>query len=372
MIPFDKPINVTKAFLPPFEEYVENISQIWESYLLTNQGPLHEQFRRQLIQYLKASNITLFVNGHMALDVALKALRLKGEVITTPFTFASTTHAITMNGLTPVFCDIKPDDYTIDESKIEELINENTCAILPVHVYGNPCNVERLQEIAEKHNLLLIYDAAHVFGVEYKGKPIGNYGDISMFSFHATKVFNSIEGGALVYNNPEIERIFDLYKNFGITGPETVEAVGVNAKMNEFAAAMGICNLKYVDREIEKRKIAVNTYRECLKSIPGIKYLEDMPDVKHNYAYFPVLIQSDVYGLTRDEVYEKLKQYNVFTRKYFYPLITDFDCYKSKYNSFDTPIAKYVSHNILTLPIYGSIRQDEIIQICDIIQMIRK
>lgn len=371
MIPFDKPIQVTKAFLPPMEEYIEVISGIWKNNWLTNQGPIHEQFREKLEQYLKVSNITLFVNGHMALDVALKSLGLKGEVITTPFTFASTTHAITMNGLNPVFCDIKPDNYTIDENKIEALISEKTCAILPVHVYGNPCNVEKLQKIAEKHKLLLIYDAAHVFGVEYNGRPVCNYGDVSMFSFHATKVFNSIEGGALVYNDSKLERQFNIYKNFGITGPETVEAIGLNAKMNEFAAAMGLCNLKYVDQEIEKRKIVVNMYRQCLKNIPGIKYVEDMPNVKHNYAYFPIIIQSEVFGLTRDEVYEKLKQYNIFTRKYFYPLVTDFDCYKNHYNSWDTPIAKYVSQNVLTLPVYSSLTKDEIIHICEILERSR-
>lgn len=371
MKPFDKPIQVTKAFLPPMNEYVEKISPIWESCWLTNQGPMHEEFRSKLMQYLKASNITLFVNGHMALDVALKGLRLKGEVITTPFTFASTTHAITMNGLTPVFCDIKPDNYTIDEEKIEALINEKTCAILPVHVYGNPCNVERLQEIASKYNLPLIYDAAHVFGVKFKGKSICNYGDVSMFSFHATKVFNSIEGGALIYNNSEFERLFNLYKNFGITGPETIEAIGLNAKMNEFSAAMGICNLKYVDNEIEKRKIIANTYRKCLKNISGIKYIEDIPGVKHNYAYFPVVFQSDIFGMTRDEVYQKLKQYNVFTRKYFYPLVTDYDCYRNNYDSKNTPIARYVSQNVLTLPMYGKLSEDEIIQICDILKILK-
>lgn len=368
MKPFEKPIQVTKAFLPPMEEYVESISQIWQSYWLTNQGSIHEQLRSQLKSYLKASNITLFVNGHMALDVAIKGLQLKGEIITTPFTFASTTHAITMNGLTPVFCDIKEDDYTIDEDKIEALINDKTSAIMPVHVYGNPCNVERLHEIAAKYNLMLIYDAAHVFGVEYNGKSISNYGDISMFSFHAAKVFNTIEGGALVYNNTEFERQFDLYKNFGITGPETVEAIGLNAKMNEFSAAMGVCNLKYVDKEIEKRSTVASIYRRCLKDIHGVKYLDDKPGIKHNYAYFPVIFDPSEFGLTRDEVCEKLKQYNVFTRKYFYPLVTDFDCYKNYYNSSDTPIAKKASHNVLTLPIYGSLSEEEIIRICDILK----
>lgn len=369
---FEKPIQVTKAFLPPMEEYVECMTQIWESSWLTNQGPIHEQLRSRLKQYLKVPNITLFVNGHMALDVALKGLQLKGEIITTPFTFASTTHAITMNGLTPVFCDINEYDYTIDVDKIEALITDKTSAILPVHVYGNPCNVERLQEIATKHNLTLIYDAAHVFGVEYNGKPVCNYGDISMFSFHATKVFNTIEGGALVYKDSGLERTFDLYKNFGITGPETVEAIGVNAKMNEFSAAMGICNLKYVDMEIEKRRKLVNIYRQCLKNISGIKYLEDKPGVKHNYAYIPVLFDPHEFGLNRDEVCEKLKQYNVFTRKYFYPLVTEFECYKNNYNPSDTPVAEYVSHNVLTLPIYGSLSEDEVICICDIVKTLRK
>jgi dTDP-4-amino-4,6-dideoxygalactose transaminase len=372
MKPFEEPIQVTKAFLPPMDEYIRSISQIWDNNWLTNQGPIHEEFRNQLKKYLKTSNITLFVNGHLALDVALKGLRLKGEVITTPFTFASTTHAITMNGLTPVFCDIKLDNYTIDETKVEELINERTCAILPVHVYGNPCNVEQLKNIANKYKLPLIYDAAHVFGVEYNGNPICNYGDISMFSFHATKVFNSIEGGALVYNNSEFEKQFDLFKNFGITGPESVEAIGLNAKMNEFAAAMGICNLKYVDKEIEKRKLIASTYRKCLKDVPGIKYIVDIPGVRHNYAYFPILIDSDIFGVARDDVFEQLKKYNVFTRKYFYPLVTDFDCYKNDFNSLDIPIAKHVSKNVLTLPIYGNLGEENVIKICEILKMLKK
>lgn len=369
---FDKPIQVTKAFLPPIDEYIEIISRIWDNHWLTNQGPIHEEFRNQLKKYLRASNITLCVNGHLALDVALKGLRLKGEVITTPFTFASTTHAITMNGLTPVFCDIKLDNYTIDETKVEALINEKTCAILPVHVYGNPCNVEQLDEIANKYKLPIIYDAAHVYGVEYNGNPICNYGDISMFSFHATKVFNSIEGGALVYNNSRLEQQFDLFKNFGITGPESVEAIGLNAKMNEFTAAMGICNLKYVDQEIYNRKLIANTYRKCLKDVAGIKYMEDMPGVRHNYAYFPILIDSSAFGITRDDVFEQLKQYNVYTRKYFYPLVTDFECYKKDYDSLHTPVAKYVSNNILTLPIYGDLREEDTVKICEILKILKK
>ncbi|SMD13544.1 dTDP-4-amino-4,6-dideoxygalactose transaminase [Sporomusa malonica] len=317
--------------------------------------------------YLKVSNATVFCNGHLALEIAIKALGLTGEVITTPFTFASTTHALINCGLTPVFCDIDIDTCTMSISKIENLITKNTSALLPVHVFGYPCNVYAIEKIAKKHGLSVIYDAAHVFGVEVDGKGIGTFGDVSMFSMHATKVFHSIEGGILTYENEVFKKEFNLLRNFGITGPEMVAITGTNAKMNEFQAAMGLVNLHYVDEEISKRQKIAYMYRKCLKTIHGIKFLEDMPNIRHNYAYFPIIIQENDYGLTRDSLYEKLQSYNVFTRKYFYPLTVDFDCYKSKFQC-NIPNSRYIADRVLTLPMYGELELDSVEKICQIIQ----
>lgn len=363
-------IYVTKTFLPPMEEYVEKIKTIWTNKWVTNNGPLHNELELKLNEYLNVRNSTLFTNGHLALDTAIKALNLKGEVITTPFTFASTTHAIVMNGLKPVFCDINKDNFTIDTSKIEELINENTCAIIPVHVFGYPCDIVEIEKIARKYNLKIIYDAAHVFGVKINGCSIGNYGDISMFSLHATKVYNSIEGGVLTYNSDKLKHKLETIKNFGISGPETVEYVGLNAKMNEFQAAMGVVNLKYINDQIVNRKKITNIYRENLMGIKGIYFLTDMEGVEHNYSYFPILIDEEITGVNRDELHEKLKRYKIFTRKYFYPLITDFECYKGKYSSKNLENAKYVSERILTLPIYGELEGDMALEIVKIIKEI--
>jgi len=368
----DKKIMVTKSFLPPYEEYCEEIKEIWNTYWLTNMGIKHETLKEKMKQYLDVKNITLCSNGHLALEMAIRALKLTGEVITTPYTFASTTHAITRCGLTPVFCDIEMESFTIDISKIEELITEKTSAIIPVHVYGNPCNVEEIEKIAKKHNLKVIYDAAHTFGVEIDGKGIGNYGDVSMFSLHATKVYSTIEGGALTYNNDNYSGLFRLEKNFGITGPEEVIQNGGNAKLNEFQAAMGLVNLKYVDSEILKRKKLVEKYRELLNSIEGIRYLEDIKGIRHNYAYFPIIIDEKVYGKTRDEVFEKLKDYNIFARKYFYPLINNFECYKEKYKDIKLPNAKYVSDRVMTLPMYGDLTLEEVEYICKTLKEIKK
>jgi dTDP-4-amino-4,6-dideoxygalactose transaminase len=364
----DKPIMVTKSFLPPIDEFKKEIEKIWETNWLTNQGPLHNEFNQKLNQYLKVKNSTLFVNGHLALDVAIKALKLTGEVITTPFTFASTSHAIKMNNLKPVFCDINMNNFTIDAGKIEQLITDKTSAIIPVHVFGSPCEIEKIEKIAKKHNLKVIFDAAHVFGVELDGVGIGSFGDVSMFSLHATKVFNSIEGGVLAFNNEAYTKQFDLYKNFGITGPETVEAVGLNAKMNEFQAAMGLVNLRYVEKEISNRKVVADKYREKLEAIHGIRCLKDMHGVKHNYAYFPIVIDEKEYGLNRDSLFEKLKEFNVFARKYFYPLVNEFECYKDQYDVKDTPNAKYVGDRVITLPMYGGLELEYVEQICDIIR----
>lgn len=351
--------------MPSFEEYCEEIKELWDSHFLTNMGVKHKELEKNLKEYLKCNNINLFTNGHLALECALKVFDLQGEVITTPFTFASTTHAIVRNGLKPVFCDINPIDYTIDVEKIESLITDKTCAIVPVHVYGNLCNVEKIEEIAKKHNLKVIYDAAHAFGVEKDGVGVANFGDASMFSFHATKVYNTIEGGAVTYQDETLNKRLNDIKNFGITGPETVEYIGGNAKMNEFQAAMGLCNLRHVDKEIEKRKKVVERYRERLSNVDGIKLIPIQEGVKQNYAYFPVVF--DNYKYTRDEVFAKLGEENIIARKYFYPLISDFECYRENYSSNDTPVAKYIAHRVLTLPLYADLELEIVDKICDII-----
>ncbi|GMR70969.1 DegT/DnrJ/EryC1/StrS family aminotransferase [Aerococcus viridans] len=359
-------IQVTQSSMPDFEEYIEEIKDLWESKWLTNMGSKHKALESQLLEYLKVPNITLYTNGHLALEGVIAALKLSGEVITTPFTFASTTHAIVRNGLTPVFCDINPDDYTIDVDKIENLITEKTSAIIPVHVYGNVCNVEAIDRIAKKHNLKVIYDAAHTFGVTVNGQGIGTYGDASMFSFHATKVFNTIEGGAVTYNDSSIKQVLNDLKNFGITGPETVEYVGGNAKMNEFQAAMGICNLRHVNGEIIKRKKVVERYIENLKDITGIQLSKEQVNVESNYAYFPVVF--DGYKMTRDEVFGKLKDNDIVARKYFYPLTNSFECYKDQYDADETPVAKYIAERVLTLPLYADLPLEDVDRICEIIK----
>ena len=361
-----KPNQVTRSSMPDFEEYIEEINDLWETRWLTNMGVKHKQLESELTEYLGVPNIVLFANGHLALECAISALKLKGEVITTPFTFASTTHAIVRNGLEPVFCDINPDDYTIDVEKIESLITEKTSAIIPVHVYGNVCNVKKIEKIAKKHGLKVIYDAAHTFGVSVNGVGVGNFGDISMFSFHATKVFNTIEGGALTFKDTRLKEILNGLKNFGITGPESVEYIGGNAKMNEFQAAMGLCNLRHVDDEIKKRQKVVERYVSHLEGEKGIKLVKPQPGVKSNYAYFPVVF--DGYKKSRDEVYNQLKEENIFARKYFYPLTNSFACYAGRFNPDDTPVAKYIAERVLTLPLYADMDLDDVDRICDIIK----
>lgn len=365
MLPEEKEILVTRASMPSYEEFIEEIKPIWETAWMTNMGEFHDRLKEQLKEYLKVRNLLLFVNGHMALEMALQAMNLTGEVITTPFSFASTTHAIVRNDLTPVFCDIREDDYTIDADKIEELITEKTSAILPVHVYGNVCDVDKIERIAGKHNLKVIYDAAHAFGVEVNGRGIGTYGDASMFSFHATKVYNTIEGGAVAFHDPSLEILFNYLKNFGITGKESVEYIGGNAKMNEFQAAMGICNLRHVDDNIEKRRLVSERYRERLSNIPGIRLTAPKEGIRPNYAYFPVVF--DGFPLTRNEVYDLLASHHIFARKYFYPLITDFDCYRERFLRVSLPKAKKAADSVLTLPLYAELSFDQVDRICDII-----
>ena len=318
-----KKIFVTQSAMPPLEEYVSEIESIWETHWMTNMGTKHKQLKRELVEYLGVDNLELFVNGHLSLELSLQAMNLQGEVITTPYTFVSTTHAIVRNGLEPVFCDINPIDFTIDVEKIEALITDRTCAIMPVHVYGNICNVEKIDRLAKKYGLKVIYDAAHSFGEKYKGVSTSLLGDVSCFSFHATKVFNTIEGGAVCFRNGSMaEKMINL-RNFGIKNEEIVEAVGSNAKMNEFAAAMGICNLRHLDENIAKRKQVADRYRDRLADIPGIRLNAVQKDVDSNYAYFPIIVSPREAGFSRNELSEELKKHNIFTRRYFYP-ITNF------------------------------------------------
>lgn len=360
-------INVTRSSLPPFEEYIEEIRSIWETKWLTNMGEKHSQFERELEAYLETPYISLFTNGHLALEMAIEALHLTGEVITTPFTFASTTHAITRHGLTPVFCDISPYDYTIDVEKIESLITEKTSAIIPVHVYGNVCNVYEIDKIAKKYNLKVIYDAAHAFGITLNGKGIGNFGDISMFSFHATKVFNSIEGGALTFSDEKYKDQLYQIKNFGIASPESVIFAGSNGKMNEFSAAMGICNIRHVNNNIASRRLIVEHYKERLTGVRGLKLLQAQEGVSSNYAYFPVVFNEKLFGKTRDEVHAMLANENIIARKYFYPLTNTFECYSGRFNSNETPVAAYIAERVLTLPLYAELEQQNIDRICNIV-----
>jgi len=362
-----KEIFVTSPSMPPFEEYHEMIRNIWETKWLTNMGKYHNQFQNKLEEYLGMPYVSLFTNGHMALELALQAFDLKGEVITTPFTFASTTHAIVRNGLTPVFCDINMKDYTIDVSQIERCITPATCAIVPVHVYGNLCDVEEIERIAQKHQIKVIYDAAHAFGETYKGKSVACYGDAAMFSFHATKVFNTIEGGAVAHNSEWLQKKLYNLKNFGIKDEECIDEIGANAKMNEFQAAMGICNMKYLEENIQKRKVIADRYREILEGNKGIKLLSIQDHVKSNYAYFPIMIEEKGFGLTRNELYAKLKREGIHTRKYFYPIVNEYNCYKEQYSETETPIAKYVSERILTLPLYADLDLETVERICQII-----
>ncbi len=360
-------IAVTRSSMPTYEEYCEEIKEMWDSRWLTNMGVKHQEFQERLKSYLGVEAIDLFTNGHMALELSLQALHLEGEVITTPFTFASTTHAIVRNGLTPVFCDISPVDFTLDASKIESLITEKTCAILPVHVYGNVCNVEEIARIAKKHQLKVIYDAAHAFGVSYKGKGIGSFGDVSCFSFHATKVFHSIEGGAAAFRDEEFG--LDLYrlKNFGIRGPEVVDGVGANAKMNEFCAAMGLCNLRHIDRVRERRKVVTERYRSHLEGVEGLQLNPVQKDVLTNYSYFPVVFDEEVFGTNRDTVFAKLEENGIGARKYFYPLTNTFDCFRGKYDVTKTPVAEKIAKRVLTLPLYADLETEDVDRICKII-----
>lgn len=365
-------ILVTRSSMPDMQEYFDEISSLWDTHWLTNMGPKHKQFQANLKEYMGVENIELLTNGHMAIELTLQALNLQGDVITTPFTFASTTHAIVRNGLTPVFCDIDPVTFTMNVKHLESLITDRTCAILPVHVYGNVCNVEEIGRIAHKYGLKVIYDAAHTFGETYKGKGIGTFGDASCFSFHATKVFNSIEGGAVSYQDPRLGVALYELKNFGIHGPEEVSSVGANAKMNEFCAAMGLCNLRHIGNEIVKRKKVVEYYRERLSGIDGIQLNVIQEDVESNYAYFPVVFEEQRFGASREEVFKSLAENGIVARKYFYPLTNTFSAFAGKYNVLETPVALHVSKRVLTLPLYADLSLSDVERICDVVISCKK
>lgn len=361
-------IYVTRSSMPPYEEYIEAIKPLWKSHWLTNMGEYHRELEEKLKEYLEVSNLSLMVNGHMALELAIQVMDFPegSEVITTPFTFISTTHAIVRNRLKPVFCDVKLSDGTIDEDKIEDLITEKTVAIVPVHVYGNVCNVEEIQRIADKYNLKVIYDAAHAFGVKYKGRGIGNYGDASIFSFHATKIFNTIEGGAVAFSDPNLYgKLYNL-KNFGIRGEELVTSVGVNAKMNEFAAIMGLCNLRHVDQAIANRKFLCKEYEKEIKLISGIRLFEKNSEAELNYGYFPILVERE-YPCCRDKLYEILKKHQIYSRKYFYPLTSDQVCFKNKYKKSELENARKLSYKVLTLPLFEDLILKNVLEIVQII-----
>ena len=368
----EKKILVTRSSMPSYEEYIDAIKPLWDSHWITNMGVYHRELEQKLKEYLDVSELSLMVNGHMALEMAIQAYVFPegAEIITTPFTFVSTTHAIVRNGLIPVFCDVKLSDGTIDETKIEALITDKTVAILPVHVYGNVCNVEAIQEIANRHGLKVIYDAAHAFGVTYKGKGIGSYGDASIFSFHATKVFNTIEGGAVTFSDHELyEKLYNL-KNFGIRGEECVVSVGANAKMNEFAAIMGLCNMKHIEEVIKHRCTSYNIYVEKLLQIKGLRFFEEQKNVKRNYAYFPIVVEED-YPITRDELYLLLKEHGIYSRKYFYPLTSDQICYSKVFRETNITNAKDLSKKILTLPFYEGITVEEIDNIVSVLKCLK-
>ena len=354
-------IYVTRSSMPSYKEYCEAIKPLWESHWLTNMGQYHRELEERLKDYLDVPEVSLTVNGHMALELAIQSFDFPegSEIITTPFTFVSTTHAIVRNRLNPIFCDIKESDGTIDETKIEELITPKTVAILPVHVYGNICNIDAIQNIADKYGLKVIYDACHAFGETFKGKSVAGFGDISVFSFHATKVFNTIEGGAVCSKNHEVyEKLYNL-KNFGIRSEELVVSVGANAKMNEFEAIMGLCNLKHIDSAINDRKRVSEKYTNAFKEVEGIRLLKFNDNTESNYAYYPIVLE-DKYPISRDELYNKLMEKDIYARKYFYPITADHACFKNKYKYNNLNTARDIAKKVLLLPIYEGLKDETI------------
>jgi dTDP-4-amino-4,6-dideoxygalactose transaminase len=362
-------ITVTQPYLPPLDEFIPYLQQIWENKWLTNNGLLHQQLEKELAEYLGIKYISLFSNGTLALISALQALNITGEVITTPFSFVATTHSLWWNKITPVFVDIEPEYLNLDPQKIETAITEKTTAIMPVHVYGNPCRVDEIQQIADKYHLKVIYDAAHAFGVKKNGISILNYGDLSVLSFHATKVYSTIEGGAIVCHSEEMKHHIDNLKNFGFRDETVVEEPGINAKLNEVQAAYGLLQLKYVDKFIAKRKEITELYYKLLQGVQGIRFLDGMADVSHCYSYFPILIDKERYGTSRDELYDKLKKCNIFGRRYFYPLISEFEPYKNLPSATkeNLPTATKIAKQVLCLPIYVDLGKNDVERIIKVI-----
>lgn len=365
-----KRIYVTKPFLPPYDEFSKELKKIWDNKILTNSGPYHQKFEKELAAYLGVKYISLFTNGTLALLTSLQALGITGEVITTPYSFVATSHSLWWNNIKPVFVDIEPVTFNLDPQKIESAITSKTTAILPVHVYGNPCNVNEIKRISKKHGLKIIYDACHAFGVKINGKSLLQYGDLSVLSFHATKVFNTFEGGAIVSHSRKMKERIDYLKNFGFAGETKIVLPGINAKMSEFNAALGLLQLKYIDKAITARKKIAEAYRRELKEIKGIRFLEDIEGVRHNYSYFPILIDKKVYGRSRDSVYEKLKRHNIYTRRYFYPLISEFPVYKKMDPTLNDILsnARKTSRDILCLPLYPELNTEKIIFIVNLIR----
>ena len=363
-------ITVTSPLLPKLEEFKELLDGIWESKWLTNNGIYHQKLEKSLSEYLKVPYLSLFTNGTLPIITALQAMQITGEVITTPYSFVATTHALWWNGIKPIFVDIDLETANIDTSKIEAAITPHTTAIMPVHVYGTPCNVEHIQEIANKHGLKIIYDAAHAFGVEINGRSILEYGDMSILSFHATKVYNTIEGGALVVNSASEKKHIDYLKNFGFTGETDVVAPGINSKMDEIRAAYGLLNLKQVDAAIESRTAIVKQYREALSCVKGLTMLKDIAGVKHNYSYFPIFIDKDEYRMTRDELYFKLKENGILGRRYFYPLISEFSTYQNieSSNKKHLPNAHKLANSVICLPIYADLTKENVQKVINIIR----
>ncbi len=364
----NKKITVTSPLLPELDDFIPMLKDIWDRKWLTNNGYYHRELEKALAEYLGVQYISLFTNGTLPLITALQAMRISGEVITTPYSFVATTHSIWWNGLKPVFVDVDEATGNIDPEKIEAAITPHTTAIMPVHVYGTPCNMKRIQEIADIYGLKIIYDAAHAFGVTQNGESVLKAGDMSTLSFHATKVYNTIEGGALVCHDEATKKRIDYLKNFGFAGETTVVAPGINSKMDEIRSAYGLLNLKQVDDAIAKRKAVAEKYREALKDIPGIRYLQDVEGVRHNYAYFPIFI-SEEYGLSRDELYAKLQEHNIYGRRYFYPLISTFSAYKGldSANPANLPVAHKLADQVLCLPMFAGLDDEGVNRVIDVV-----
>lgn len=365
----EKQITVTSPLMPSLEEFNVYLEDIWKRKWITNNGYYHKELEKALCDYLEVPFISLFTNGTLPLITALQALRITGEVITTPFSFVATTHSLWWNGIKPVFVDIDPVTCNLDPEKIEAAITPRTTAIMPVHVYGNPCDTKKIQEIADKYGLKVIYDAAHAFGVKVNGESVLNAGDMSTLSFHATKVYNTIEGGALIMRDEQTKKRIDYLKNFGFAGETTVVAPGINSKMDEMRAAYGLLNLKQVDRAIEWRKHVAELYRETLKYVDGVTFFDDIAGVKHNYAYFPIFVDAEKYGMTRDELYFKMKEQNVLGRRYFYPLISEFSTYRGleSANKENLPVAIEKAEQVICLPMYYGLSDEDIERILKLI-----